>query len=868
MGLITERSEWVDAVYLIELTDPVLGGENGINNIQAKQLANRTIFLKDLFENHHTSDGYHRLRNEDFAEHADIDESKLALDHSTAALKSISDNTRSVNVVVNERLDDVIGIKGSMVSALGKAVPLSWQYSERGFEFDMFTSLFNYVDEKKVAVTRAIAGDDSIDVEDTSLLKIGNTYVLYDDYGNDVEAVVLKQVLTNTRAILSAPVTITRSSGFISQTSWEVGIGKALVKNGGIHITKKITILENHKEGRFFVRVKQGGSHVIPYYRVETEENADWVQGEFIESLQYVDGYNDIVYAISGGVIRLKLVVVTPNPSTIGEIVHMCVLPAKASITAESVKQPKCITPFANETNASITDLISSPYRSLYGVAHKASHYQISINQSFTDLVLDQVTDTPVTTIETPALELNRSFFWRVRYQDIENVWSRWSDIVNFFTGEVLGQVNKPNNLAPSNNSKGISHQVLLTSGAFSSTYADTHAYSRWQVATDPEFITIVHDSDQVEDLTSYLLPLNVTLPNTKYYWRVKHRGTLLGWSEWSSNTYFTTGINVIGICYYKAAGGVGTWKHIDINGDEITVDLDVFNYHPVYSGIQAAVYDTQILMEIPKFYYKVGTLSDGPFTGAKYWYISESPISGFKVHPGFKNAGVEIPKFYFGKYQAGDENGTKATSVDGVMPLTDIDFSTMQSRCASRGAGFSMLDIHKLSAIQMLMLVELGNADAQAYLGSGNVDSSGVVANNHTLNMQASWRGITGLWGNVRQMIAGIKTYSGKLYIWDTNGNKTWIEASNISNVSGYIGDFDQTIAEGSAFIGTPLVEAIGDAAKVDQQVFNSGPLSENIGCFGGAYNYGNKAGIFCLDLSFSKDYHSMLIGSRLVKI
>lgn len=46
MANVTESSIWESGVYQIETTDPVLGGANGIANVQAKQLANRTKYLK------------------------------------------------------------------------------------------------------------------------------------------------------------------------------------------------------------------------------------------------------------------------------------------------------------------------------------------------------------------------------------------------------------------------------------------------------------------------------------------------------------------------------------------------------------------------------------------------------------------------------------------------------------------------------------------------------------------------------------------------------------------------------------------------------------------------------------------------------
>lgn len=48
MGILTEKDEYTEDIYRIETTDPVIGGEDGISNIQAKQLANRTNFLKNL----------------------------------------------------------------------------------------------------------------------------------------------------------------------------------------------------------------------------------------------------------------------------------------------------------------------------------------------------------------------------------------------------------------------------------------------------------------------------------------------------------------------------------------------------------------------------------------------------------------------------------------------------------------------------------------------------------------------------------------------------------------------------------------------------------------------------------------------------
>ena len=47
MANLPESASWADGIYQIETTDPVMGGVNGISNAQAKQLANRTKWLKE-----------------------------------------------------------------------------------------------------------------------------------------------------------------------------------------------------------------------------------------------------------------------------------------------------------------------------------------------------------------------------------------------------------------------------------------------------------------------------------------------------------------------------------------------------------------------------------------------------------------------------------------------------------------------------------------------------------------------------------------------------------------------------------------------------------------------------------------------------
>lgn len=50
MASLTETSAFDEGVYQLELTDPVIGGPNGISNQPLKNLANRTRYLKDALD--------------------------------------------------------------------------------------------------------------------------------------------------------------------------------------------------------------------------------------------------------------------------------------------------------------------------------------------------------------------------------------------------------------------------------------------------------------------------------------------------------------------------------------------------------------------------------------------------------------------------------------------------------------------------------------------------------------------------------------------------------------------------------------------------------------------------------------------------
>jgi len=157
-----------------------------------------------------------------------------------------------------------------------------------------------------------------------------------------------------------------------------------------------------------------------------------------------------------------------------------------------------------------------------------------------------------------------RTYFWRVRYQDSKGNWSRWSSETAFVTEEQPpppessgivpaqtaleheGSINdqmdasspfsvdgnnppdQPANVSPAHGATGVSRNSTLQSSPFSDPDGDSHFASQWQIRIDVGAI----------NLTEITVVLS---PETTHFWRVRYQDDRGDWSEWSSETSFTT---------------------------------------------------------------------------------------------------------------------------------------------------------------------------------------------------------------------------------------------------------------------------------------------------------------------------------------
>lgn len=156
---------------------------------------------------------------------------------------------------------------------------------------------------------------------------------------------------------------------------------------------------------------------------------------------------------------------------------------------------------------------------------------------------------------------------------------------------------------------------------------------------------------------------------------------------------------------------------------------------------------------------------------------IADMLAEGFSLHPAFFHAGVEQNCVYVGAYTT----SANSMSESGVSPKAAILRSTSRSNAQAKGAGWGIVDISTLSAIQMLYLVEFANYNTQATIGRGCSDLVGSFTKTGTCDgvsgltgrpsgtngkVDVVWRGLEGLWGNAWEHVDGANVYGNTYYV------------------------------------------------------------------------------------------------------
>lgn len=341
-------------------------------------------------------------------------------------------------------------------------------------------------------------------------------------------------------------------------------------------------------------------------------------------------------------------------------------------------------------------------------------------------------------------------------------------------------------------------------------------------------------------------------------------------------------------------------------------------------TGKNAAGTPVQVMVEQPKFYYKVVPMVlEKGVKGMKIrkarYYVSDTLKPGFKVHPAFVENGNVNPYIYLAAFegslfdtsanayildnaQVADFAADKLSSIAGTKPAggdtQNLTRANVRLLAQKRGKGWEQAYAATAAASQLLMLIEYASFNMQKAIGRGNTDqtssaaniqytgatvslgnASGAVTNANGIQL-ISYRGEENFWGNIWTWVDGMNEenpepfesgQAGTLHVAD-HGFADNSKASPYKNTgihpiqgSGYVSAFGYSEEFDWLFIG---VEFSGnDALPVGDYHWNNNS-GWRVAILGGCCSSGSGAGAFCWYLYNAASSRDWSIGGRLVYV
>lgn len=197
------------------------------------------------------------------------------------------------------------------------------------------------------------------------------------------------------------------------------------------------------------------------------------------------------------------------------------------------------------------------------------------------------------------------------------------------------------------------------------------------------------------------------------------------------------------------------------------------------WAGMIKEEQDGNILVRIPKFYYK--WIKNGSQLDLK---ISSEPQQGFYVSPAHadREDGIgERDYVYIGRYHC----NSNFKSQTGDKPIVNITGTEARQNITAQGAGYYKIDMALLATIRMLYLVEYADWNCQNTIGYGTGPAdegeigvynmgatdnmkyhTGTTAPNRTTYGSCQYRNIEGIWDNVYDYLDGMRTDNNSYYI------------------------------------------------------------------------------------------------------
>lgn len=347
-------------------------------------------------------------------------------------------------------------------------------------------------------------------------------------------------------------------------------------------------------------------------------------------------------------------------------------------------------------------------------------------------------------------------------------------------------------------------------------------------------------------------------------------------------------------------------------------------------AGTYAVGTKVQVMVEQPKFYYKVVPLltdivTEGENHGyhmrkARY-YVCDEPEPGFKLHPAFIRNGKEHDYIYRGAFegslydvsantyilddaQVADFAADMLCSIANAKPISGLTQNLTRANtrklAQKRGTGWEQDYIASVSATQLLMLIEYATFNMQSAIGNGAVsktddgttnmaentgatislgNASGVVTNANGIQI-VSYRGEENPWGNIWKWIDGLNIQNptpfaagqhGQLFVADHGfeDNKDASPYEDTGICPSYGEGYISAFGYNEEFdyLFIPTEHNGNSSTPVGDYVWNNNP-GWRVALLGGRWHSGSSAGAFYLHLANDASHRTRAIGGRLVYV
>lgn len=337
-----------------------------------------------------------------------------------------------------------------------------------------------------------------------------------------------------------------------------------------------------------------------------------------------------------------------------------------------------------------------------------------------------------------------------------------------------------------------------------------------------------------------------------------------------------------------------------------------------------------QVMVEQPKFYYKVVPLELEKIQGGKgfhmrkaRYYVSDTMKAGFKLHPAFIKDGKEKNFIYLSAYEgctydtsasayklndAQDVDWTNdvLASIANAKPTSGLTQSGatrsgFRTIAAKRGSGWSQQTIQSVAATQILFLVEYASFNIQEKLGAGVTtktddgatsmteitgatttlgNKSGQVINTNGYSVVA-YRGEENPFGNLWKWVDGINTNNGSTFAEGDTGT-IYVADHGFKDNSGDAPYHEVEFS--SVYLGWSYISAFGYAEDDDWLFYptegkgnSSLPVGDcgqvvnpgwRVASLGAVWAYGSYSGLFCLSVYDGSGYRYRGVGGRLLYV